>query len=203
MYSLFKITDHFAARSWGNFAHDVFHIAPQVIDAFRVSSVDIFLAISSKEKNAVGLDQGIEVSDFLRSTFQAYPSTIRRSCWFWSSSSILAADCVCFSKPADNVHNTFARWCSSNIKILLKHSLCCYNWIGSNKQSEYLDAFNRSMSLIFHFGRIWYQFLNYSVQKNWEFIPKLVSIIQSPNLRVWFKTTFNIISFISLKLSTI
>ena len=30
----------------------------------------------------------------------------------------------CFSKPASNVHNTFTRWCSSNIDIFLKYSLC-------------------------------------------------------------------------------
>ena len=59
MYSLFKITDRFAAPSSGNFAYDVFHTAPQVIDVFRVIYVYIFLAISQKEKNPVGLDKGI------------------------------------------------------------------------------------------------------------------------------------------------
>ena len=47
--SLFKITDHLAARSSGNFVRDVLHIAPQVIDACRIISAYIFLAISPKE----------------------------------------------------------------------------------------------------------------------------------------------------------
>ena len=91
--------------------------------------------------------------------------------------------CTILHKPLPTNLRNGALLCSI-IEILLKYSLCGYKWIGSNKQLEYLDTFIRSMSLVFHFGWIWYQFLNYSEQKNWKFIPKLVSIIQSPNLRV-------------------
>ena len=88
--------------------------------------------------------------------FETVMDVFRRSCWFWSSSSILAADCACFSKPANNVHNTFTRWCSSDIEILLNCSSCGYNWIGSNKKFEiswhvhpfYIAAFPFWLNLI-------------------------------------------------------
>ena len=128
----------------------------------------------------------------------------QHSRWFWSSSSILAADCAGFSKPANNVHKHLRDGALLKLKYCLNILCVATTELEVTNSSNILTPSSVFMlSLVFHFGWIWYQFLNYSVEKNWKFIPKLLSIIQSPNFRVWFKTKFNIISFISLKLSTI